>query len=59
MPTPVMRNPRVAYQVFHPEFCPMNAGNIRFPAPKKRANSMSPIAINSFDDFFISSHFFI
>lgn len=46
-PTPVIKKPIVAGIVFTPAFCPMKTGNIKFPAPKNNANSMSPIAINA------------
>ena len=46
-PTPVIKKPIVAGIVFTPAFCPMKTGNIKFPAPKNNANSMSPIAMNA------------
>lgn len=52
-PTPVIRKPIVAGIVSTPEFCPMNTGKIRLPAPKNSANSISPMAMKEFLDFSI------
>src|SRR5690625_6830672 len=35
-PTPVIANPNAAINSLVPEYCPNSAGNIKFPAPKKR-----------------------
>ena len=45
IPTPVIQKPMRAYQTFTPEFCPIEAGKIKLPAPKKSANSINPIGI--------------
>ena len=47
-PQPVMRNPTMAGMVFVPACWPRYGGKIRLPAPKKRAKSMSPMAIKAF-----------
>ena len=47
MPTPVIKNPRIACQICAPAACPINTGKIRFPAPKNRPNSMLPTTIVS------------
>lgn len=53
-PTPVIRNPAAAFHMSAPASCPMDAGNMRFPAPKNMPKSMLATVIISLKfSFFI------
>ena len=54
-PTPVNKNPIMAGQKFVPDACPNAGGKIKFPAPKNKANSISPIATISLFEIFLNS----
>jgi hypothetical protein len=51
--TAVAKNPAMAGTVWDPAFCPKNGGKIRFPAPKKSANSITLITAMFFFPSFI------
>jgi hypothetical protein len=41
--TPVVRNPSITMGSEGPDVAPRRGGNIRLPAPKKRAKSIKPV----------------
>ena len=51
-PTPVNKNPMIAGQRLVPDACHNAGGKIKFPAPKNKANSISPIATISLFEIF-------
>ena len=53
-PTPVIQNPQAALTISTPAFCPMEAGNIRFPAPKSIPKNMDATTIISLKLIFFS-----
>ena len=53
-PTPVIQNPQAALTISIPAFCPMDTGNIRFPAPKSIPKNMDATTIISLKLIFFS-----